>query len=262
MAHFLGTVFSEVLNMDVEISAILPQDSRQYRGLNPLAEGVAAREKPRTLILLHGLTDSCTAWVNRSRLLCHAEEYGVAVIMPAVQRSFYQDMACGEAYFTYVTEELPALAAKLFNVSVAPEDLMVAGQSMGGYGALRCGLTHPERYRAVGAFSSVTDIEPFTVHAPVRKETRNFDRVVLGMFGEAQVVPDAAKLDVLAERSKGAKLPVYMTCGSEDPLLPESERFYQKLIALGYRAELEIGPGAHEWNYWDGVIQNFLARFA
>jgi len=28
--------------------------------------------------------------------------------MPAVQRSFYADMACGYRYWTFISEELPA----------------------------------------------------------------------------------------------------------------------------------------------------------
>ena len=197
MAFFTGTIFSEVLNMEVELAAMLPHDTRCHRGVTPFPPGFSARERPRTLLLLHGLTDGCDSWSLRTKLFNYMEDCDVAVVMPGVQRSFYQDMACGEAYFTFVSEELPALAADMFNVSVAPEDLLVAGQSMGGYGALRCGLTHPEHFRAVGAFSSVIDVEDFTVRAPVRKETRNFDRVVKGMFGEGLVVPEDASPDML-----------------------------------------------------------------
>ena len=154
---FTGAVFSETLMMDTTLSVILPQDSRWHRGISQVADGVRVREKPRTLILLHGLSDNWVAWPHRSRILCHAELYDVAVLMPEVQRSFYQDMTYGEAYFTYIMEELPALATRMFHLSTEPEDLMICGLSMGGYGALKCGLTHPECYRAVGAFSSLID---------------------------------------------------------------------------------------------------------
>ena len=218
MAYFSGNIFSESLNMDTGVGVILPHDSRQHRGIAPLMDGRAPRQSPRTLILLHGLTDNHAAWAMRSRILSYAEDYDVAVLMPEVQRSFYQDMKNGEAYFTYVSEELPALAAELFGVSTAPEDLLVAGLSMGGYGALRCGLNAPERFRAVGAFSSAVDIESLTVNMTARKETRRFEDVVRGIFGEQLVVPEAAKLPALAERARGAKLPIRMTCGTEDEL--------------------------------------------
>ena len=41
-------------------------------------------------------------------------------------------MTCGEACFTYIAEELPALAAGMFRLSTEPEDLMICGLSMGG----------------------------------------------------------------------------------------------------------------------------------
>ena len=264
MGFFTGTVYSEALNMDTTIGAILPQDSRFHRGLSPLPAGVEKREKPRTLILLHGLTDNWSAWACRSRVLSYAEEYDVAVIMPEVQRSFYQDMAFGEAYFSYVSRELPALAASLFNLSAAPEDLMVAGLSMGGYGALRCALTNPGRYRAAGAFSSVTRLDIFALGPDARSETRGFDRLVRGMFGDPPRIPPEAELQRLAESAAraGADIPILMTCGTEDELYPQNRAFYESLQSLGLRAALETWPGVHEWGFWDRSLRMFLERYA
>ncbi len=55
--------------------------------------------------------------------------------------------------WSYVTEELPALLAALFPVDMARQSIM--GHSMGGHGALTIGLRHPERFRAVSAFSPI-----------------------------------------------------------------------------------------------------------
>ena len=264
MGFFTGSVFSETLNMDTTIGVILPHDSRFHRGIAPFAEGIAARERPRTLILLHGLTDNWAAWGYRSRILSYAEERDVAVIIPEVQRSFYQDMANGEAYFSYVSEELPQLVASLFKISTAPEDLMVAGLSMGGYGALRCGLTYPERYRAVGAFSSAVNLDGFTVKIPERKETRGFDRMVRGMFGETPVIPREARLEELAAEAATAAHcpPVLMTCGTEDELYPHNEQFYRLLKGYDLPVTFEAWPGIHEWGFWDRSIKMFLERCA
>ena len=262
MAYFTGSIYSKALGMDTAIGVILPHDSRQRRGLSPLAGGRAPLEKPRLLILLHGLSDNSAAWATRSRILSHAEDCDVAVIMPEVQRSFYQDMACGEDYFTYVSQELPELAARMFGVSIAPEDLMVAGLSMGGYGALRCALTAPERFRAVGAFSSAVDVLALTRNVAARKETVGFEKVILGIFGEGVVVPETSRLDVLAQRAKGTKLPVMMTCGTEDVLLPMNQAFFDKLKDLGFNATFDTWAGNHEWSFWDTSIRMFLQRFA
>lgn len=53
----------------------------------------------------------------------------------------------------YITEELPALIAEHFPVDRDRQSIM--GHSMGGHGALTIGLTLPERYKSVSAFSPI-----------------------------------------------------------------------------------------------------------
>lgn len=53
----------------------------------------------------------------------------------------------------YVHDELPALVAAEFPVDLGRRGL--TGHSMGGHGALILGLTYPEVYRAVSAFSPI-----------------------------------------------------------------------------------------------------------
>ena len=55
--------------------------------------------------------------------------------------------------WTYVTQELPALVAAHFPADMGRQGIM--GHSMGGHGALTIGLRHPERFRAVSAFSPI-----------------------------------------------------------------------------------------------------------
>lgn len=264
MGYLTGTVFSESLNMDTDIGVILPHDSRYHRGFDTLAGGRKPRARPKTLLLLHGLTDNHNAWYGRTRLMFYAEQRDVAVVMADGVRSFYQDMRNGEAYFTYICDELPRLMETMFNVSCAPEDLLVAGLSMGGYGALKCVLTHPERFAAAGAFSSAIHVEKYAERIPDRVETRGFDRVVRGIFGEKPDVPAGALPERLAEKAfAGGKVPpIFMTCGTEDALLPENEAFFDSLTALGADAVLEKWPGGHEWAFWDKSLRMFLDRFA
>lgn len=45
----------------------------------------------KTVYLLHGLTDNCTGWTRYSSCERYAREWGVALVIPEVQRSFYID---------------------------------------------------------------------------------------------------------------------------------------------------------------------------
>lgn len=55
--------------------------------------------------------------------------------------------------WTYVTHELPAIIAEHFPADMDRQSIM--GHSMGGHGALTIGLTYPDRYKAVSAFSPI-----------------------------------------------------------------------------------------------------------
>jgi S-formylglutathione hydrolase len=55
--------------------------------------------------------------------------------------------------WSYVTDELPALVQAHFPVDTARQGIM--GHSMGGHGALTIGLTYPDRYKSVSAFSPI-----------------------------------------------------------------------------------------------------------
>src|SRR4030095_14992572 len=81
----------------------------------------------------------------------------LAVVIPAVARSFYQDMASGPKYWTFLSEELPAMMRQFFPLSAAREDTFAAGLSMGGYGALRLGLAKPEKFAASASLSGALD---------------------------------------------------------------------------------------------------------
>ena len=153
MAFLQIQFFSDVLNVASTVNVILPE-ANQGIGIKA-AENA---ELPKVLYLLHGYSDDHSIWMRRTSIERYASRYRLAVVMPAVNHSFYTNEAQGEKYFDYVSQELPETVRTFFRVSSAPEDTYVAGLSMGGYGALKLALTYPERFRAAGSFSGVVDI--------------------------------------------------------------------------------------------------------
>ena len=118
-----------------------------------MSTGGASDGPPPLLYLLHGLSDDHTAWHRYTAIGRYAETAGLAVVMPAVHRSFYANEAHGHRYWDFVSEELPAVVHEFLRVTDRPEETFVAGLSMGGYGALKLALTHPERYAAAASLS-------------------------------------------------------------------------------------------------------------
>lgn len=131
MALLRCNFFSDVLGMSMSMTVILPQKTRNQIGM----AGAAPTDRHPCLYLLHGLSDDDTIWSRRTSIERYVAPLGLAVIMPNVHRGFYTDMAHGYRYWTYISEEIPALAQSFFHISDRREDTFVAGLSMGGYGA-------------------------------------------------------------------------------------------------------------------------------
>jgi len=55
--------------------------------------------------------------------------------------------------YSYVTEELPALIAANFSIRADRQGIL--GHSMGGHGALVCGLRQPKRFKSISAFAPI-----------------------------------------------------------------------------------------------------------
>src|SRR5258705_10079650 len=133
MAHIRCDFFSDVLGLSTSMTVILPQRTQAQIGLS----GAAGAEPPPVLYLLHGLSDDDTIWLRRTSIERYVAPLGLAVIMPQLQRSFSLDEAHGNRYWTFLSDELPAIVESFFRVSHRREDTFVAGLSMGGYAAMK-----------------------------------------------------------------------------------------------------------------------------
>jgi S-formylglutathione hydrolase FrmB len=247
--------FSEILTLQSTMYVLIPQ-----RGM---AEMTRKRTpKVRTLYLLHGHSDDHTAWQRWTSIERYAESLNVAVVMPAVHLSFYTDMAHGGKYWEFISEEVPAVVRDLFSLSSRREDNYVAGLSMGGYGAFKLALTHPDRYAAAASLSGATDIEE--VVKPVKNDPMNkaWQAEMRTVFGDLTRVPGSRHdLFTLAKKvAKGAVKPrLYQCCGTEDFLYEDNLRFRDAARRLSLDLTYEEGPGQHDWAYWDLMIQRVLA---
>jgi S-formylglutathione hydrolase FrmB len=236
--------FSEVLEVGTTITVVLPQPTEDQIGVS--ARSTAG--PPPVLYLLHGLTDDHTAWHRYTSIGRYAEAAGIAVVMPSVHHSFYADEVHGHRYFTFVAEELPTVVASFFRVASRPEDTFVAGLSMGGYGALKLALTHPDRYAAAASLSGALDLRYL-----IGREDRTalFQRAFDSTVGEAD--------DLFALLSSAPSLPpLYVGCGTEDGLFDANERFIEAASAAGADLTTDLRPGEHEWSLWDAMIQDVI----
>lgn len=234
------------------MTVILPQRTSNQIGLaNP---GPAAL--PPVLYLLHGLSDDHTIWLRRTSVERYVAPLGLAVVMPQVHRSYYTDEAYGSRFWTFLSEELPAVVHTFFRLSQRREDTFVAGLSMGGYGAMKWALREPERFAAAASLSGALDIAGNTTQR-VRPEDPMLTR---RLFGDEPVAGTDADLLHLVARADPAALPALrLWCGTEDGLLGANHTFHDACLKADLPVELHLGPGDHDWAYWDARISDVLA---
>ncbi len=135
-----------------------------------LPPGYDADEAKRypVVYLLHGYTGAKEAWTKKGyqgmslaesmdRLIAEGTSRPMIVVAPNAKNSFlgsfYTDSSVTGLWGTYISKELVARIDHDYRTINDPSARGIAGHSMGGYGALMLGMTHPEIYGAVYALS-------------------------------------------------------------------------------------------------------------
>ena len=240
--------YSEALGMQTTVNVIIPQKSSSGEiGIKSDAKD----EKYKCLYLLHGLSDNHSIWLRRTSIERYAQEYGICVVMPCADKSFYTDMKDGGKYYTYIANELPRIIREFFNVSEKREDNFIAGNSMGGYGALKIGLRECDSFCACAGLSSVADIVGLT---------DTFRDVYIPIFGEELNIPDEENLFFLTQsyNNNPNKPRIYMGVGTEDYMYKENIKLKEHIESLDFDFTYRESSGTHCWEFWDEYIQYVL----
>ena len=255
MAFLTMSMFSSALQMDTNVSVLLPEHRRGG------AEKLEPEKKYPVIYCLHGHGDDHTAWIRKSCIETVARQYEAIVVMPTVQRGYYTDSQNGLDYFTYITEELPIRIANYFPISIEKKDTFLIGNSMGGYGALKAALTKPEQYAAVYALSPAL---PEYFH----QNDDDFGHLIRRLFGsfEDLLKSDNCLKNLIAKRtaSSDGQPAITFCCGKDDALAYGSflllkSYFKEAGGAMSY-AEHDTS-GGHDWDFWNPEIKAAIESF-
>lgn len=251
MAFLNCNFHSDVLGLACSMNVIVPQQSSTVIGM----ASKGGKKTYPVLYLLHGLSDDHTIWSRRTSIERYVAAMNMIVVMPNTHRGFYTDMACGAKYWTFISEELPAIVKGIFPVSNRREDTFAAGLSMGGYGALKLGLRCPEKFAAVAGLSSVTDVAVLMDVDARKEELRRIFGTIDNFKGsENDLFHLAAKL----AKSKQPQPAIFQCCGTEDFLYKDNLKFRDHLKKLKIKLHYQEAPGDHNWGFWDTYIKDVL----
>jgi len=155
-----------------------------------------------------------------------------ALVGPDGGGGYWHPHASDDPLGMLVEDLLPVLAQR----GLDTDRLAVAGWSMGGYGALLCGLTWPGRFRAIVATS------PAVFHS-----FADAHKVNPGAFDS----PDEwRRFDVTARAKEFAGLPLQVAIGAADPFASAVQTF---ATHLPDPKVLQVSTGCHDDQLWTSV---------
>lgn len=239
------TVKSRALRRRADVSVYVPPAARDTTDLP-------------VVVLLHGVYGSHWAWGLKggahrtaARLITERALPPVALLMPSDglwgDGSGYVKHADHDAE-CWIIDEMPALACAIIPACSARSPLLVAGLSMGGFGALRLAGKYPERLAAAAGLSSVT-------------EASQFDSLIEEDRGGWS--DDPADRSVLAALTgaTGPLPPLRIDCGLDDPYLEANRALHRALQAAGIMHQYGEDAGGHDWEYWSRALEHALRFF-
>ena len=148
----------------------------------------------------------------------------------------------------------------MFGLPNDPEHSYVMGLSMGGYGALKCALTYPERYAGCASFSACCDMQDNADHPEVYGATKEETQGVFGLDG---IIGPENDVFALAEKSATApeKPRFFVSCGTEDVFISQNRKFRDFLREREYDVEFQEWKDGHTWEFWDASIEKAFRHF-
>jgi putative tributyrin esterase len=244
---------SRLVGAPLPYNVILPADYNRAASKN---------KRYPVVYLLHGLGGSAADWVSsRAHLADYAAQYPFIIVVPEGKDGWYTDgLAPAEKFESYFVEELIPDVDRRFRTVAAREGRAVAGLSMGGYGALKFGLKHPEVFAFAASMSGALGAPSWTPDMPLPEFVKPSVARVYGPAGsDVRRANDIFRITRELAPEGVARLPyLYLDCGTEDFLISNSRDFSALLIEKKVAHEFRELPGTHSWPYWDRQVQEIL----
>ncbi len=236
-----------------------------------MPDGLKPDEALPVIYLLHGVDGHVEDWISQGRLKETADQLiaekrlpRVLIVMPEAGNSWYVDSPAGGdgAVATAMWRDLPAAIERHYPAASGRRDRAIAGYSMGGFGAVRLALGHPERYAAAAAMSGAW--------WSGMKSNEHFDQARMErmkhIFGTAFGDPFSPRRFVaespmsLARPMAGPIPALFLTCGTGDRfgLADEQADMVHRLEAAHIPVQAELTPGDHDWETWSAALPKVL----
>lgn len=208
------------------------------------------------VILLHGVYGSSWSWAYSGGAHITAEEMATSGEIPEVILAMPSDGLHGDGtgYVTHdehdfenwIVDDVPAAASVLTDKFTEVSKMYICGLSMGGFGALRLGAKHCDKFSGISAHSSATE----------------FSLLDQFMEGEVWSKLDSDNKDYSPlywlKKNRDRLPPFRFDCGVDDFLLEGNRELTKVLNEEGINHIYEEFSGEHTWDYWQLHLKDSL----
>jgi len=219
-----------------------------------------------TIYLLHGYGGNYNDWVKRSNLAHYVQNYNFIIVTPDGQNSWYVNSVekKNSNYEDYIIKELIPYIGNKYSVLDTRHGRVIAGLSMGGYGAIRLGIKYANTFFYAAGFSGAFHIMERI--REVKDTSSTLIKESMKIFGAIEnALWKDADIYALIEKANINSLPyLYISCGKDDsqPLLESNRILIQALQKKKILYEYHELPGTHNWIYWENGINDLLFKIS
>lgn len=211
------------------------------------------------LYLLHGAYGCYSDWSKKANLHSIADRYGVIIVCPDGQDSWYFDSPIDPTmqFETYVSKELVEYIDSHYRTYSNRYMRAITGLSMGGHGALFLAFRHPDVFWSCGSMSGNMDISPYPDKWHIK------DRL-----GEQAENPQRWREHSVCnqvERLKNCPLQpaqnIIIDDGMNDIFIQNNIALHEQLLEAGIDHDFTVRPGRHTWDYWVNSLDYHMVFF-
>ena len=212
-------------------------------------------EQYPVLYLLHGASGCYSDSPTRTNLDDMASDYGVIIVCPDGQDSWYFDSPIDPKmqFETFISKELVDYVDNNYRTIPTPGMRAITGLSMGGHGALFVGFRHPDVFHSCGSMSGGVNICHFPDNWHIK------DR--LGEYKSNQQLWESHSVIGLVENLKPGQN-ITIDDGVNDIFINENNALHEALLKKGIAHDYTVRPGEHTWSYWTNSLDFQILFFS
>lgn len=237
-------VMSQKMNREIKAVVVLPH---QYFD-NPT-------DSFPSVYVLHGASGDYSNWPKKKNLEQVATQYGVVMICPDGQDSWYFDSPIDPKmqFETFISRELVAYVDSHYRTFRSAKMRAITGLSMGGHGALWNAFRHPDVWGSCGSMSGGVDITKFTDRWHIKARLGNYE-------DNPERWHQHAVVNLVPSIQPGQN--IIIDDGADDFFYQVNCNLHEALLKAKIPHDFTIRPGAHSWKYWINALDYHMLFFS